>query len=154
MSARRNENKETRATSRAKPEVDHVSPELKALLGTFTDEEITTGEVRPPEESSVGGAMTADEIEAELGTAILEEDLAALLRKARTSKKLSLKEVGQRLRVSKTRVHQLEEKDANLEVATLCRVADALGYDVMVTFTERKEGKSIAARMKGPPTKR
>ena len=49
---------EARRAGRGKPEVDHVSPELEALLDTFTDEEVATGVIWP--------RMTLDGLQAEL----------------------------------------------------------------------------------------
>ncbi len=58
--------------------------------------------------------------------------------------------MGQRLDVSRGRVAQLEKPEANLEVATLVRAADALDYDVVVTLRPRGQKRaSIVTELRG-----
>jgi len=145
MSAGRVKDNKNQKARRAKPEVDQVTPELAALLDEFTDDEIASGVVMAPKEALEGAPVSIEGMEAAYERAVLTESLSRLLRLARNSQELSLAELGRLLHVSKARVHQLEEEGANLEVSTLCRYADALGYDVLLTFKERDDGKTITA---------
>lgn len=145
MSAARVKAKTGQKVAKTKPEVDEVTPELAALLDEFSDSELTTGVVEAPQGTLDGATMSAEEIATAYETAVLAESLSRLLRLARSSKQLSLAALAKRLKVSKARVHQLEDEGANLEMSTLCRFADALGYDVLLTLKDRDDGNTITA---------
>jgi ribosome-binding protein aMBF1 (putative translation factor) len=111
------------------------------MLEHFTREEVQSGVVeRPGGEPAPGRSF--DEVRDALAEALLQDSLAALLKSARASAQLSLADVAERLSVSRGWIHQLEQDGANLQIATLARLADALGYDVRVTFVARDEGRS------------
>ena len=120
---------------------DAMEGPIESMLERFTPEEVQTGVVeRPGGEPAPGRSF--DEVRDEFAEVLLQESLAALLQSARASAQLSLADVAERLSVSRGRIHQLEQDGANLQIATLARLADALGYDVRVTFVARDEGRS------------
>lgn len=122
------------------PEVDEASPELDALLAEFTEEEIETGVVALAPEAPVPmQPHDASDLQKRFANAMLEASLSRLLRSARSNAHLSLTDVAERLGVSRSWVHQLEKEGANLQIDTLNRLADALGYDVQVSFIARSD---------------
>ncbi|MBA2665717.1 MAG: helix-turn-helix transcriptional regulator [Trueperaceae bacterium] len=126
------------------PEVDQVTPELKALLAQFADDEIATGVIaRGGIAATAAESHTAAALQDCLADAILEQSLAQLLRSARTTAELSLADMAERLGVTRGRVHQLEQEGANLELRTLQRCASALGYDMRVMFVPREADKPV-----------
>lgn len=129
-----------RTRNEGRPEVDEVTPRIRELLERFSPEQIETGIVQRREHGDTGGEATLydqERLEGELRSALLERSLGRLLRSARAASGLSLAEVGECLGVSRGRVHQVEQEGVNIEIGTLRRVADALGYDVQVTLVPR-----------------
>lgn len=126
-----------RPSKRPAPEVDPETPELKALLEQFSDAEIETGVLTRGAVAADSERHTAKSLEVLLGRAILERSLGRLMRSARANAGLSLADVAQRLGVTRSRVHQMEREGANLELHTVERYANALGYEVRVVFVTR-----------------
>ena len=123
---------------RPAPEVEHVTPELETLIAQFTDDEIATGVVqRTGTPAGRPQRHTAKSLLGRLTDAILERSLAQLLRSARATAGLTLAEAAGHLGVTRSRVHQLEQEGANLELHTLQRYANALGYDLQIVFVPR-----------------
>lgn len=118
------------------PDQDPTAEGIASMLERFTSDEVQSGVIE-----RVGGecasGQTLDEVREALVDALLQDSLSALLQSARASAHLSLADVAERLRVSRSWIHQLEQDGANLQLATLARLADALGYDVSVTFVAR-----------------
>lgn len=127
------------------PEVDQVTPELEALLAQFTDEEIETGimtrgpRVQPDQEH------TPTSLRGLLADAMLQESLAQLLSCARATADYSLADMAERLGVTRSRAHQLECAGANLELKTLERCAQALGYEARVVFVPKNDDRPVLA---------
>jgi DNA-binding XRE family transcriptional regulator len=123
------------------PEVDEMTPEIEALLAQFTDEEVKTGIIAGP---GYPEALrhTPESFAKLLESAIIEPSLDRLLKDARDAARMSLREMAEALCVSRARAHQLEQAGANLQLETLQRAAEALGYDVQVTFIPRDEDKA------------
>lgn len=126
-----------RPSKRPAPDVDLVTPELEALLEQFSDDEIETGVLARGAVAADSEHHTAESLKALLGRAVLERSLGQLMRSARANAGLSLADVAQRLGVTRSRVHQMEREGANLELHTVERYANALGYEVRVVFVTR-----------------
>jgi len=123
---------------RSDVDVDQPSPELESLLEQFGDEEIETGVLaRGAGPAADSERHTAKFIESLLGGAVLERSLGQLMRSTRERAGHSLADVALRLGVTRSRVHQLEREGANLELHTLERYANALGYEVRIMFVAR-----------------
>lgn len=113
--------------------------ELVALLGQLRqhgEEPIRAG----TKAKRLVNAYTPQEIQAELLTAQINRHVGALLASARAESGLSLSAVGQEVGVSRSRINQLE-KSENLEVSTLVRVAEALGYRVQISLEPTQAGR-------------
>ena len=106
--------------------------ELMALLEELGEAEVVTG-VSPVE----GEDYTADDFAEELEEAEIAESVGQLLQKAREEAGRSLRQAGEAVGVSHTRVRELEHS-SNIEVATLARVAEALGYSVRIVLEPRR----------------
>lgn len=124
---------------------------LETLLGQFTPEEVETGVIKPgrhPKRLVTPSSPKA--IRTTLERELIARSVGDALALARREREMSLAEVGERLDVSRGRVAQLEKPEANLEVATLVRVADALDYDVVVTLRPRGQKRElIVAELRG-----
>ncbi|MDZ7801831.1 MAG: helix-turn-helix transcriptional regulator [Trueperaceae bacterium] len=122
------------------PDVDEVTPELKDLIAHFSEEEVETGVVvRSTDAPASTRRYDAYDVQRRFEAARAERSLSRLLRSARSTAGLSLADVAERLGVSRSWIQQVEKEGANLQIDTLRRVADALGYDVHVSFVARDE---------------
>ncbi len=87
--------------------------------------------------------VTPELLKQGLNEAIVASSIGTMLREARRKRGLTGTQLATRLGMSKMRISQLEHSDANVEVATLARVAQALGYELRVELvtagTERIE---------------
>jgi DNA-binding Xre family transcriptional regulator len=83
-------------------------------------------------------------------TRTLKAELAArsageLVHKAMDAQKVSLRELASRLGVVNSRVAEIRKSGQAIEVQTLARYAEALGYDLEIAFVS-KEGERLVAR--------
>lgn len=85
------------------------------------------------------GHLRAHEPE-EIAYEIIQGPIGALLGRARAEVGFSLRRTGEGAGVSRGRIQQLEKSD-NLEVATLVRVAAALGYRVGISLQPIEAGR-------------
>jgi DNA-binding Xre family transcriptional regulator len=93
-------------------------------------------------------ATVATEVEEELGDRIKKPSPArialAKLKLARLREGLSLGEVSERTGIERGNLSRLENNVDNVELNTLARLADALGYDVLVDLKKRAEsGRAV-----------
>ena len=82
-------------------------------------------------------------IAADVQEALVADTVAHALKLARQQTTMSATELAGRRNLSKGRLSQLENGSVNPTVGTLAEHADALGYDVTVVLTPRKEGPAI-----------
>lgn len=120
------------------PDRGESAEEVASLLERFTVDEVESGIVERSGGERLAGRSFA-EFQESLADAFLQDSLSTLLQSARSAAHLSLADVAERLGASRSWIHQLERDGANLQIATLARLADALGYDVHVTFVARDE---------------
>jgi hypothetical protein len=114
---------------------DPPDDKLMALLEQLGEGDVVTG--APPVE---GKGYTADELAEELEEAVITDSVGELLARARQETGRSLRDVGGAAGLSHARIRELEHS-LNVEVATLVRVAGALGYGVKIVL----EPKTAAA---------
>lgn len=110
-----------------------LTPEIQALLANFTAEEIETGIIRtgrPPE----SGSHAIHDLISTYKDAVIEDAIGAMLRIARERRSHSLNDAAKVLGVTRARVHQVEQPDANLRIDTLCRFANTYGYKVQLAL--------------------
>lgn len=92
-------------------------------------------------------ARVIRQVEDELGAAIKQPSAArvalAKLKVARLREGLSLADVSARTGIDRGNVSKLEQSADNVELNTLVRLADALGYDVVVDIKKRVRPASV-----------
>jgi hypothetical protein len=116
--------------------------ELMALLDELGEGEVViTGGGRV-----AGEGYSAAEIARELSDAIVADSVGEMLARARKESGQSLRHVGTAAGVSHGRVRELE-RSSNLEVATLTRMAEAMGYEVKIILEPRGHGRPGARRI-------
>lgn len=96
----------------------------------------------PPGSLSTVGAVeyTPEQIVEELNAALVARSVGDLIARARVEAGLSLSKVGSEVGVSRGRINQLERSE-NIEVSTLVRLAEALGYQVKISLEPRVAGR-------------
>jgi hypothetical protein len=119
---------------------------LKALLEEISPEELETGILKTNRKTKAK-VWTAADIQNTVQTELTVRSVGKLLSLARAERGQTLTEVSQNLSLSRGRVHQREQEDANLEVRSLVEQAGALGFDVIVTLKPRKVGRNIRAEL-------
>ncbi len=130
------------------PDPGESAEEVASLLERFTADEVESGIVQRSGSERLAGRSFA-EFQESFAHALLQDSLSTLLQSARSGAHLSLADVAERVGASRSWIHQLERDGANLQIATLARLADALGYDVRVTFVARDEERpSLSAPLR------
>lgn len=124
-----------------------MGPELRALLGEISQEEIETGLLQIPEIQEAK-AWTPTEIQNTVQTELGIQNLGKLLALARVEQGKTLAEVSKSTGVSRGRVHQREQASANLEMRSFVEQARALGFDVIVTLKPRHQGRELRAEIR------
>lgn len=130
-----------------------LSAEALAILAELSENEIASGTIETTDLTQLPERLTEEwtiaQVKDTLADAALERSVSDLLSRARHESSLTLAEVGERLGVSRARASQLEHPDANLELKTLMRLADALGYDVVLALKPRTgTGAPLAAKLR------
>jgi DNA-binding Xre family transcriptional regulator len=86
-------------------------------------------------------ARVTEQVEQELGDRIKKASPArialARLKVARLREGLTLGEMAEKTGIDRGNLSKLENSVDNLELNTLARLADAIGYDVVVDFVKR-----------------
>jgi ribosome-binding protein aMBF1 (putative translation factor) len=86
-------------------------------------------------------ATTPKSLQGVVQKAIITHSVGDVLARAREESHLSLAQVAQKVKATRGRVAQVEHPDARLEIQTLVRYADAMGYDVAITLKPKASGK-------------
>jgi hypothetical protein len=115
--------------------------ELMALLAELGEGEVVTGAGRV-----AGEGYSAADIARELGDAVVANSVGEMLARARKESGQTLRDVGTAAGVSHGRVRELE-RSSNLEVATLTRMAEAMGYEVKIILEPRQDVRPGARRI-------
>ena len=96
---------------------------------------------RLPDERRLELDRISAEVEADLGDRIKKPSLSrialAKLKLARLREGFSLGEVAEKAGIDRGNLSKLENNVDNVELNTLARLADALGYDVVVDLRKR-----------------
>ena len=115
-----------------------TTPNLDALLLELSPEELETGIIKSNPNPPIGLLEIADKNPRyQLENAILETDLRQALTRARKNAGATIREVAQLEGISVARAHEIEHANLRLELQTLVRHANALGYEVGLTLTPR-----------------
>lgn len=75
--------------------------------------------------------------------AVVVESVGDVLAKARTESNLSLSQTAKKTKLTRGRMAQLEHHNANLEIQTIVRQAQALGYRVRLSLEPEDEAKAV-----------
>jgi hypothetical protein len=111
---------------------------LDALLLELSPEELETGIIQSNPNPPIGLLELADENPRyQLENAILETDLRHALTRARKNAGATIREVAELEGISVARAHEIEHANLKLELQTLVRHANALGYEVGLTLTPK-----------------
>ena len=92
---------------------------------------------------SIKVSTTPRDLEAFVKEAIISHSIGDILAKARQENSYSLSQVAKRVKATRGRVAQVEHPSANLEINTLVRYAEALGYRVNITLEPTSKDKSV-----------
>ncbi len=92
-------------------------------------------------------AMSLETVLSKVNEELLLHSVGELLRLAREQKGMSLRELAEKLEVKHPRIVQLEKAQTAIELQTLTRHADALGYDIRLEFIPREGGDVLATRL-------
>jgi ribosome-binding protein aMBF1 (putative translation factor) len=92
-------------------------------------------------------AMSVETVLSRVNEELLLHSVGELLRLARERKGMTLRDLAQKLEVKHPRIVQLEKAQTAIELQTLTRHADALGYDIRLEFIPREGGEVLATRL-------
>lgn len=99
-----------------------------------------------PPKGMLSEPLTERGLERAFDDVIVAETVGEMLAKARHESRLSARQAGQLVGASHPRVLAVERSNSRIEVQTLVRYAEALGYDVQLKFIPKeKKGKNIQA---------
>lgn len=111
--------------------------ELLEELGDDTSPVVTDSAQGPFEE------WTPAQIEAAVQEMVAAKSVGELLAEARKQSSMTMTEVAEKMHVTKGRVNQLEHPEANLEVATVARMAQAMGYKMTIMLEPETSDKKL-----------
>jgi ribosome-binding protein aMBF1 (putative translation factor) len=100
-----------------------TAEKLKAMLGTPPREVIVPQNTKLVEENFEEFSNTLDQL-------IAVQTVGDGLRQARKRRKLSSRQLALQLELSQTRIMEMERANTELELRTVARVAEGLGYRV------------------------
>jgi len=129
-----------------------MNESLKAKMALAAELLNADGSVTPTADLPAGLLVpeSASGFAADVQDALTAETVAHALKLARQQTHLSAAELARRRGVSRGRLSQLENGAVNPTVGTLAEHAGALGYDVTVTLTPRRAGKTIQVDLPQP----
>lgn len=115
--------------------------EFMALLSELGEGEVISGVDPVP-----GTGYSTNDLARELSEAIVADSVGEMIAKARKESGQSLRDVGIIAGVTHARVRELE-RSSNVEVATLTRLADAMGYSVKIVLEPQRHRRPSARRI-------
>ncbi len=96
-----------------------------------------------PQHALLSPSLTMQEFQSELETTIQAAKVGELVKMARKVRKISVRDLAKKINVSHPRVLEVENSDSTLELQTLVRYANALGFKVKVSFAPVEGGKIL-----------
>jgi ribosome-binding protein aMBF1 (putative translation factor) len=97
--------------------------------------------------ANLSEAVPLETVLGRVNEGLLLHSVGELLRLAREQKGMTLRDLAQKLEVKHPRIVQLEKAQTAIELQTLTRHADALGYDIRLEFIPREGGEVLATRL-------
>ena len=120
---------------------DHPENLSDAALEMLFDE----SEFVTVSEAQLSPPTSADELAVQVEEALVAASAGDLIGRARAARGLSMRELAAQLGVSSARVSQVQH-GSGVEVQTLVRYAQALGYELTLTLTPLEGGPPIVAK--------
>jgi ribosome-binding protein aMBF1 (putative translation factor) len=77
------------------------------------------------------------------------QNAAELIRKAKEKRRISQRDLASRVGVANPRVAQIQKAGNAIEIPTLAKYAEALGYDLEIVFVPRQGGERLVAKAQG-----
>jgi DNA-binding Xre family transcriptional regulator len=90
-------------------------------------------------------SATPEQIRSTVQAELTARSAGELVQKAMEARKVSLRELAMRVGVVNSRVAEIRKAGQAIEVQTLARYAEALGYDLEIAFVSKK-GERLVAR--------
>ncbi len=90
------------------------------------------------------GAMSQKDLEALFEVEV--QNAAELIRKAKEKRRVSQRDLASRLGVANPRVAQIQKAGNAIEIPTLAKYAEALGYDLEIAFVPRQGGERLVTK--------
>jgi DNA-binding phage protein len=120
---------------------------LEALFQALEKGELAEDAAIPSKKPNQQSFWTPERIQSTIQHEVVAHSLGELLEKARRAKGISAANHAKNLGVTRSQIYQSELPDANLELATLLRHADALGYEVEVVLNPKGKSKGKRERL-------
>lgn len=90
--------------------------------------------------------FTPQQIAATIKAEVVARSAGELVEKAMQAQDVSLRELASRLGVVNSRVAEIRKAGQAIEVQTLARYAEALGYELEISFVAKDNGKRLVAK--------
>lgn len=90
--------------------------------------------------------MNPEQLINALAQEIQAETVGELLKQARQSQGVTLRELAKRMKVKHPTIVNFEKADS-VELSTVARVAEALGYDVWLELAPKQGGEMLSAKL-------
>jgi DNA-binding XRE family transcriptional regulator len=90
--------------------------------------------------------MNPKELTATLEREVQAERVGKLLKQARETQGVTLRELAKRMKVKHPTIVNFE-KASSVELSTVARVAEALGYDVWLELSPKQGGEMLSAKL-------
>lgn len=124
------------------------SDRLMALIEQAGDITQADLDAAAPSERMLSDPVTPEQIVDTVRGTILAQSVGELLESARKSSGLTMQQLGEAVGVSRGRINQIENPEANLELATLARLAAALDARLEVRLIPKDpEKKPLVAHL-------
>jgi DNA-binding XRE family transcriptional regulator len=117
------------------------SPRLKHFLNHSPA--LTT----KPLSQKLSEALPLETVVARVNEELMLHSLGEVLRLARQARGMTLRDLAQKLEVKHPRIVQLEQAETAIELQTLTRHAEALGYEIRLEFVPREGGEVLVTRL-------
>ena len=118
----------------------------KDLLKLMKQAERKASLGKPPT-GMLSESMNIDQLEDTLKEAVVVKTVGEMIAAARAQRELSARQVAESIKVSHPRVLAVEKTELDIEVKTLVHYAEALGYDVQLSFKPKEGGQEITANL-------
>jgi ribosome-binding protein aMBF1 (putative translation factor) len=115
-------------------------PKSDKALQSLIDSLPSKSEIEPPEFSQPGSRA---ELMAFLDDLISHKRLGEALKAAREEQGLSTRALAKQVDLSHTRIQAIESANETLEMQTVAKIAEALGYRINVQFIPNDTSKSL-----------